>query len=618
MRGISEEIIEEVRARSDIVDVISDYVNLKKSGRNYLGLCPFHKERTPSFSVSPDKQMFYCFGCQEGGDVFSFLMKQENLTFPEAVRELARRAGIHIPEGREAGAGDEKRDRLYRVLEWATLYFHHILTKRPAGRGAWSYLERRNISPETADRFQLGYAQPDWDDLLKVFLRKGVDLADLKEVGLVSEGRKRPYDRFRDRLMFPIRDRRGRTIGFGGRVLGEGEPKYLNSPETPLFNKRRVWYGLDLATQAIRREARAIVVEGYMDCIALHQAGFENAVASLGTSLSREQAEALERMCEEVIIAYDADAAGARATLRGLGLFDLDRVRVKVARIPAGEDPDSLIRRGGTEAFQRVVDEAVPLVEYVIDLADETYGREDVSAVMKCVEMVVPVLAAYRNAVERDMWIAKTAEALGANETALREEVLRRARSPRRGHGDRDGDKRHNKGKKNIEKIVLNGLRVERCERDLLKIIIQYPEVGPKVRELCQENGVMFRKKVHAELFDAIFDLYGRNYTEGDGIPKVVAKIADRVGEDARSLLGRLSVEELPYTEEEALGIALAHVGTLEKELARQRLRDIEREIKQLESQGLEVDRTAPELLKEYIDLTKKLKGTEDVGGSPG
>ena len=364
---IPEEVIERVREHYDIVDVVGRYVQLKKSGRNYFGLCPFHSEKTPSFSVSPEKQIYYCFGCGEGGNVIKFIMEMEQLTFVEAVRRLAEEAAIPLPQvGTISDPEDGPRKRMREALEWACRLYHHILLNTDQGRDAFRYLQERGVSMETIKEFRLGYAPSSGDILLRFLKRKGFSEKLQEEAGLISSSDsatlpRRFFDRFRGRVMFPIHDSQGRVIAFGGRMLGEGHPKYLNSPETPLFHKGRQLFNFHRARRAIRRERQAILFEGYMDVIAAWQAGIQTGVASLGTSLSDDQARMIRLNAEHVTICYDADDAGQAAADRGLEVLKERGCLVKVAQMPPGMDPDDFLRKRGADAFrEEILAEALP------------------------------------------------------------------------------------------------------------------------------------------------------------------------------------------------------------------------------------------------------------------
>ncbi|MBC7324858.1 MAG: DNA primase, partial [Moorella sp. (in: Bacteria)] len=363
--------------RVDIVEVIGSYLQLKKRGRNYVGLCPFHKEKTPSFTVSPDKQMFYCFGCGAGGDVFAFLMKQDGLSFPEAVKSLAARAGLDLAGGEESPLARQQRqwkERLYELGAIAASFYYRLLMRHPVAAPARAYLQQRGVKGETARLFELGYAPASGTALVTYLRRQGFTSREIDQAGLSAS---RPpagtADRFRARLMFPIKDSRGRVIGFGGRTLGEGQPKYLNSPETVLFHKGRHLYGLHLALPGIRRQNRAILVEGYMDMIAAWQHGLDNVVASLGTALTPEQARELKKYAREVIIAFDADTAGEAATLRGLDILAAAGLQVRVLQLPSGKDPDEFLAAHGAAAFRELVETSSSLMEFRINKAVSQY-----------------------------------------------------------------------------------------------------------------------------------------------------------------------------------------------------------------------------------------------------
>jgi len=446
----SDELLDEIRAKTDIAQVIGEYVQLKKRGANFLGLCPFHQEKTPSFTVSPDRQMFYCFGCQTGGNIFSFLMKRESLSFAEAVEQLAARAGVTLPERAStsespaARAADERRKRetdlLYRVLDFASRYYGQVLLKSPAGEKARAYFSRRGIKPESVGAFRLGYSLDSWTALVKILTAKGVAETVLEQAGLALRGREGQdhYDRFRGRLMFTISDHRGRPIGFGARALKDGdEPKYLNSPETPLFSKGRSLYALHLAAQAIRRRGLAIVVEGYMDALACHERGFDFTVASMGTAFTPDQAHLLRRLTDTVVTAFDADTAGTQATLRGLEVLTAAGFKVKVAEMPGGKDPDECLRSdGGPEAFGQAVDEAVLLPEYRFRLALRRHDTATIEGRVDAVNEILPVLAGIDQPLERQQYIHDFARRLPVPEEALRLELGRHLKAsvdPRRG-----------------------------------------------------------------------------------------------------------------------------------------------------------------------------------------
>src|SRR5690554_1069990 len=374
---IPQRFLDDLLARVDVVEVVGERVKLKKAGRNYSGLCPFHQEKTPSFTVSADKQFYHCFGCGAHGNALRFLMEYDKLRFPEAVEQLAGRLGLEVPrEGADdprAQARERKRKEGVNLLELSASFFRERL-KMPEGQGAREYLERRGLSPEVQQTFGVGYAPDGWEALKRHLSERGVSEAVQVEYGLLvhREESGRTYDRFRDRVMFPIRDIKGRTIGFGGRVLGDAKPKYLNSPETPVFHKGRELYGLFEARQADHRLERVVIVEGYMDVVALAQFGIRNAVATLGTSTSEEHLIRLFRMVSEVVFCFDGDRAGRQAAARALETalpLMIDGRQARFLFLPEGEDPDTLIRREGAEAFENRIVCASPLSEFLFDQA---------------------------------------------------------------------------------------------------------------------------------------------------------------------------------------------------------------------------------------------------------
>ncbi len=431
--GFDAQFIEDVRAHSDLVAVVSEYVSLRRAGKDYLGLCPFHQEKTPSFHVSPERQLFYCFGCHTGGDVFAFLMKKEGLDFAGAVAELARRAGIPLPDTNTAGPTHARRQRLLAVLDGVASLYHDILLHDEIATGARRYLQSRGIDQATVVRFRLGYAPQAWDTVVRWAQKQGFDESDLVATGLAAareHGQAGYYDRFRGRIMFPIFDVRGQVIAFGGRVLpgaAEDEPKYLNSPETELFKKGHVLYPLHLAREKMRAGNKAVLVEGYMDAVTAHQAGFGEVVAGMGTALTPDQARLILGYCPEVVLAYDADTAGSQATLRGLEIFTQMGGRVRVATLPAEEDPDSLIRKDGPAAFGAVIASSRPLVEYLVDKAVSDLGEDTVPSRAAVLKSLAPTLAAVSDLAERETYLVMVAKRLGFTTEVVRAEVARAA-----------------------------------------------------------------------------------------------------------------------------------------------------------------------------------------------
>ena len=407
----SDELIEEVRSRNDIVDVIGGYVRLKKKGSTYFGLCPFHNEKTGSFSVSPNKQMYYCFGCGAGGNVFTFLMQYENFTFGEAMQSLADRVGIELPKQEMTSAQRREADRRTRLLEInkeAAKYFYMLL-RSPRGQKAYQYFKKRELSDETMQKFGLGYSDQYSDDLYRYLRKKGYDDDILKDSGLITINEVRGgHDKFWNRAMFPIMDVHNRVIGFGGRVMGDGEPKYLNSPETRIFDKSRNLYGLNIARTT--RKNQLLLCEGYMDVIALHQAGFDNAVASLGTALTSGHANLLKRYTKEVYLTYDSDGAGVKAALRAIPILKEVGIVTKVINMRPYKDPDEFIKALGAEEYQKRIDDAENSFLFEIRIMQENYDMNDPESKTAFYNEIAQKLLGFSEELERNNYIEAVAE----------------------------------------------------------------------------------------------------------------------------------------------------------------------------------------------------------------
>lgn len=415
---ITEEVIEKIKEQNDIVDIISESVRLKKAGKNYMGLCPFHNDKSPSFSVSTEKQIYKCFSCGEAGNVLTFIMKYKKLTFLEAAKYLADKANIPLQiEGQENSKVSKKKELLYKVnVDAARYYFANLQNFKTAKE----YFLKRGMKEDTIKRFGLGYAHDSWKGIINFLRTKGYKDDLLLEAGLISKNEKtgNVYDRFRNRVMFPVFDVKGKVIGFGGRVLDDSKPKYLNSPETIIFQKGINLYGLNFAVKNGLQEDYIIIVEGYMDLIALHQYGITNAVASLGTALTVNQVRLLKRHVSKVIISYDADIAGQTATLRGLEILRNAGLDVKVLTVPEGKDPDEFVRNNGREAFLRLAKEALPLIEYKIKKVSEGINLKDGNDLVKYGEKFADILVDL-NPVEKDVYIKRISE-----ETSIKEQAL--------------------------------------------------------------------------------------------------------------------------------------------------------------------------------------------------
>ncbi len=424
--------LDELVARNPIEDVVGQYVSLKRSGGNLFGLCPFHGEKTASFSVAPDKGIYYCFGCHKGGGVVNFMMEIEGLSYPDAVRALAKRAGLEVPEDEQYQSRYRRQERLWALNKEAARYFHGQLYA-PAGEAGLRYAQKRGMPKATLTRFGIGFAPNSWNGLIDAAHAKGYTDEELKEAGLVSERNGRIYDRFRNRLMFPIIDVRGYVIGFGGRVMDDSTPKYLNSPETIIFNKRKNLFALNLAKKS--KQGYLILVEGYMDAVALHQYGFDCAVASLGTSLTEEHAALLTRYTEQVVLIYDGDEAGQNATKRAIPILEKVGLQVKVLKMRDAKDPDEFLKKFGADKFRLLLEESSNRVEYQLDAIRKKYDLRQDEQRVRFVQEAAALVCTLGSAVQREVYGIRAAEAAGISYDAVKLEVekaFRREQAKRR------------------------------------------------------------------------------------------------------------------------------------------------------------------------------------------
>lgn len=480
---IADEKISEIRERSSIVEVISDHLTLRKAGRNHVGLCPFHAEKTPSFTVNEEKGIFHCFGCGVGGNVFNFLMHYNHVSFPEAVEWLGRRYGIVVersdpPGGR--GTVDAK-EPLYRLNERAAAYFHDVLFGHPQGKRALEYLKMRGIEDEIAQRFYLGYAPAGGQGLAGFFRKEGLSLEDAVLLGLLSEkGPGRHGEKFFDRLIFPIVNPGGKVVGFGGRVIGEGVPKYLNSAETPLFHKGSNLYGLFQAKEAVRTADRIVVVEGYLDVVALSQAGISYAVATLGTALTPSQVRVLGRYAKNVIVLFDGDEAGRKAAARSFEVFVESGLLGRAAFLPRGEDPDSFVRSEGRSALERIIDQAVPLADYYFTHLEEEYGKS-LEGKSRVAQEVSRVLAKVQSPFEFELLTRRAADSLG-----IREEMLRRFAAGRKIS--------HSPGHDRLQQGPRVQNREDLAESSLVTLMLRFPSVVRRVDQVTELERLMSPK----------------------------------------------------------------------------------------------------------------------------
>ena len=540
MALFSEDKLEEVRTRADIVEVIGAHVRLKRAGRNFVGLCPVHGEKTPSFSVNSERGFFHCFGCGAGGTVFNFVMRTEGLSFPEAIESLARRYGVTLPErGGPAGPGAGERDAALHANQTAAEFFAHVLWKTPDGGAARDYLAARGVTAETARAYGLGFAPERPANLARALERRGL-LAAAVRLGLVKQDGAGTRDMFRGRLMFPIRDAQGRVLAFGGRVLDQRLPKYINSPESQLYSKSRNVYGLYEARTAIASADRAIVVEGYLDAIAVWQAGFKETVASLGTALTADQLRLVGRQTRNVLACFDGDAAGRKASVRALEIFLAAGLLGRGIFIPSGFDPDTFIKERGAQAFAELIASADLLVDYF--LADQaTIARGSLEARARAAAAVAEVLKAVHNPFEFDMLARKAADALGVGEEVLRAE----ARRPARGGGAHSGGAARGAPAGRLTPAAGAGDGATAAEVGLLAVALLHPELRGEIAE----HAVMLED---ATIAGALVEVCASQ--ELAAVLEV--DVAERLSEAHRSRLSALAVGPLIETAAQARELA--------------------------------------------------------------
>ncbi len=522
-----EEAKNRVREAADIVEVIGECVQLKRTGSRYTGLCPFHAEKTPSFSVNPQGQFFHCFGCGESGDVFSFVMKYHHMGFPEALETLARRYHIDLPRRRLSERDKvriREREALYRVNEAAAAIFRQCLRADPAARAAREYLERRQVPEAIVEKYGLGYAPaPEsggWDFLTRRLQAKKISVADIERAGLaVRRERGGHYDRFRDRVLFPILDMTGRVVAFGGRILGDGKPKYMNSPESAVFDKSRILFGLFQHRQAIRESRRALVVEGNFDLLLLAVHGIDNVVAPLGTSLTRQHVRSLRGYCDEVVLLFDGDAAGLKAAMRSVPLFLAEQVEGKVAILPEGHDPDSLVREQGTDAVHALVEGARPLAEFVFDSLVRRHGLT-LSGKSRIIGELQELIRQSGDPAQRSLMAAHFGEKLGV----APERFLARSARQRPAAADSAAE-----GAPAREPVP-------RRERQVLDFLILYPEY---FRDL-QEAGL--EEVVSGTITCQVIDALKRGATQGNCSPEQLLSLLR--GEEERRYVAGLLMRE--------------------------------------------------------------------------
>ena len=569
-----DEVIEEVRSSNNIVDIIGGYVRLQKKGSSYFGLCPFHNEKSPSFSVSPNKQMYYCFGCGAGGNVFTFIMEYENQTFPEAVKILADRAGIALPEAElteEQKRERNKRQLLLEINKTAANYFYYQLNG-DQGQQAREYLENRRLSKETQIHFGLGYASKYSNDLYLYLKKKGYQDQILKETGLLTYDEKRgAHDKFWNRVMFPIMDVNNRVIGFGGRVMGDGTPKYLNSPETMLFDKSRNLYGLNYARTS--RKPYMIICEGYMDVIAMHQAGFTNAVASLGTAFTAQHSVLLKRYTQEVRLAYDSDGAGQKAALRAIPILKSAGINVRVIHMDPYKDPDEFIKNLGTEAFQERIDAAESSFMFEISVLEKNYKQSDPEGRASFMKAMARRLLEFPQELERNIYIDAIAGRYGIASEELKRMVNSFGASMSREQVEaaiyQQQEREEMPAKKRVEKED----SVLTAQKFFLTWLIEEPSIYDKTKDYINEDD--FVEPLYHHVAALVFE---ELRATGQVMPARILNQFEDVEEQktAASLFNtRLKTDDDPAVREKALNETVKRIKKNSLELKSRSVREI-------------------------------------------
>lgn len=537
-------IVNDVLERSSIVDLVSSYLPLKRAGRNYKACCPFHPEKTPSFIVSADKQIFHCFGCGAGGNALTFVMQYEKVRFREALEALASRCGIPLPEPEKSEyqkSQDNLGKQLLSAYEKACRFYHEVLLNDPGAAAARAYLKKRGISRETAQHFQLGYAPAGWDNLIRHLKTQNLGLSLIEKSGLTAakEGGGF-YDRFRERLIFPIADIKNRVIAFGARVLDNSLPKYLNSPESQIYTKGRHLFGLSISRDSIREKGCAIVVEGYLDMITPFEAGIKNIVASLGTALTAEQVRLLRRYTDNVVMLYDADAAGQMATLRALTLLIKEDVDVKIAKLPHGEDPDSFARQRGREEFEKMIAAAQPIFDYTLDHLLSKYDASTSIGKDKVVREILPTVKKFKNHALRAEYVRRTSQKLGLDEKALWNDLSALKE-------EKNGDAQDERENSAVEHYRLREIPV--TERMLVKLMLEEIHLVDELRRIIDPSD--FTQEPLRKIVQFIFNFFSETHVLKPNI--LMNYLGD---EEAIHIISELSTLEIHASSNKAEFIA--------------------------------------------------------------
>jgi DNA primase len=582
----SEDILDEIRNRIDIVALISEYVPLKKSGKGYKGLCPFHQEKTPSFMVDGQKQIFHCFGCGEGGNIYTFIMKIEKLNFPEAVKLLANKAGVQLPVyEKQNNKSIQEKELIFRLNGITADYYQKNLFS-PQGKRALNYLLKRNFSEEIIKKFHLGYALPGFEHLVHFLTSKKIEQKDLFKAGLAFKSSKTggTLDYFRDRIIFPIFNLQGKIIAFGGRVLDDKLPKYLNSPETPVYYKAKNLYGLFQAKQSIRQKNQVIIMEGYTDVLIAHQFGFDNAVASLGTALTTQQISLLKRFADEILIAFDSDSAGQSATLRSLSLVKKAGLAVKIVYLPPDSDPADIILQKGEPFFSNLIKEALPLFDYKLKILLQQYNPGSSQGKVNIVKELFSDLADIGSDIELRSEVKKIAERLHITEDSILIDL-----------------NQYKKGNKQLSNILTN-IPVEsthvNAEKILIGNMLQKRDVIERIiSDLKVED---FTVSEHRKIYSTIIELFNRG--EKISLQKVMDEIAEP---EINNLIPRIMIRDVVFLDS----------GTIERSINAIKIYKLQLELEKIKNKIDEEEKrkkaVTAELLQEYQDLLHKIKTME-------
>ena len=560
----SQDLIDQVRGASDIVDIISEYVPLKKKGANYFGLCPFHAEKTPSFSVNQAKQIYHCFGCGEGGNVFTFLMNHDKLGFTEALKLLARKSGIKLPKPQQDKKTADLNDQLYYANSVANAYFKQTLNQKNLSEKAKTFLKQRGVDSTAEEKFSLGYAPDKWDGFLSFAQSKGLDPKILVTAGLIipkSDGNGY-IDRFRDRLMFPIFNISGKIVGFGGRTLNpKEEAKYMNSPETPIYQKGKILYGLSFSKDSIREEGKAIIVEGYMDFISLFQAGIKNLVATSGTAFTTDQARLLSRHAQEVFLLFDSDSAGQQAAVRSLDILFDQGFEVKIASFPQGEDPDSYVKKSGSEKLTELIEKAQNWIEFRTNRLGKKFSTFTIVEQEKIIADFMETASKIKNEVRRELFLKKLSESLEMNENILRKNLNRKI-APAKSQNKTGGT------------LPLRRT-TETLEKEFLRILLEGEYLIEKVQgKLSVED---FVTSEHREILRLLFQSHKEHQ------PLSVSSMLDKIKDGKiRNLITEISVLEIGAGDLELQ--LTGYINSIRKQQKEKQIQDITDKIRDAEA----------------------------------